>query len=336
MDELTKKCQNLQEIQRNLEESNQKLEEELACLNQENCSNDKMMHSYSSNEKKMDLFTSEVDINIIDSVDEDNDAAKKDYCSQCLKMFDLSVQYDINSLEIVLQNEILDFEAQINSQNPRKTEMFNGLFSQIKAVIEQVIKSPFEIYPYGSFASGLNMPWSDIDILLDTLCDQGSESLEHIVSAFSKSNSFPEVKFIKNTSVPVIKLTTSASYDSIKIDITLKDPRHSGLNCVALIQQYLICYPPLKPLALVLKQLMYLGKLNDPYQKGLSSYGLVLMIVAYIQWLIATDNYDQVCGNLGRILLQLLKHYGSSFDYINWKIAPCLSGEIGNPYHPVL
>jgi len=283
----------------------------------------------------MDLFNSEVDINLNDSIEDDSQISKKEYCAHCLKMFDLNVQYDMASLEKTLETEILDFEGQINGQTLRKNEVFQSLYQDLKATIQETLDTPCELYPYGSFASGLNMPWSDIDIVLDTFTEAGVESLELLEAAFAKLPIITEVKFIKNTSIPVLKLVVNAQYDNLKIDMTLQDIRHSGVSCVGLIRQFMVMYPFLKPVALVLKQLLFLGKLNDPFQKGLSSYGLVLMIVAFFQWCIVSNTYDTVCANLGRTVINLLRHYGSVFDYINWKIAPSAGGEIANPYIPV-
>lgn len=35
---------------------------------------------------------------------------------------------------------------------------------------------------------------------------------------------------------------------------------------------------------LPLKQLIYYAELNDPYQGGITSYGIILMIVAFLQF----------------------------------------------------
>jgi DNA polymerase sigma len=42
-------------------------------------------------------------------------------------------------------------------------------------------------------------------------------------------------------------------------------------------------YPTLRPLVLTLKHLLFLRGLNKPYHGGLSSYALVLMVVAFLQ-----------------------------------------------------
>lgn len=62
------------------------------------------------------------------------------------------------------------------------------------------------------------------------------------------------------------------------------DHKHNGLNCVDLVKEYLVQYEGiLRPLVYIIKHLLYMAELNDPYQGGLSSYGLILMIVALLQ-----------------------------------------------------
>lgn len=82
----------------------------------------------------------------------------------------------------------------------------------------------------------------------------------------------------------MIKIVCTEKYLNKKLDITLQDERHNGLNCVDLVKEYLAEYEGLlKPIVFVVKHLLYLAGLNDPYQGGLSSYGLILMIVALLQ-----------------------------------------------------
>lgn len=66
------------------------------------------------------------------------------------------------------------------------------------------------------------------------------------------------------------------------VDITIKENVHMGLNCVAVVANLITYYKPLKPILLVLKHILVKTELNDPYKGGLTSYGLILMIVAFI------------------------------------------------------
>jgi len=95
---------------------------------------------------------------------------------------------------------------------------------------------------------------------------------------------FEDVKFISSTAFPVIKIVCTEKYLKKKLDITLQDDRHNGIKCVELVKEYLLEYEDiLRPLIYILKHLLFHAGLNDPYQGGLSSYGLILMMVSLLQ-----------------------------------------------------
>jgi non-canonical poly(A) RNA polymerase PAPD5/7 len=106
----------------------------------------------------------------------------------------------------------------------------------------------------------------------------------------------------------VLKVRTSPAYDCKWIDLTLQDRRHLGLECVQLVKRYLDRLPLLKPLVIVLKKFIYAGGLADPYQGGLSSYSLTLMVVALL--LLANEQLT-----LGQAFLHFLRLYGIDLDY---------------------
>lgn len=62
--------------------------------------------------------------------------------------------------------------------------------------------------------------------------------------------------------------------------------------------------------------------MNDPYQGGLTSYALVLMIVAFLQMKLMNKFQIGVQSpNLGILFIQFLSWY-SNLDYINTEIRP--------------
>ena len=115
--------------------------------------------------------------------------------------------------------------------------------------------------------------------------------------------------------MPVIKITSVEKYFNRKIDITLrefKDSKHNGEACVELIKEYIKQYKAFKPLILVLKQLIYNAKLYDPYQGGISSYGLILMLITYLQYkLFYKISIEPLKPNLGILLIDFFNFYGS-------------------------
>jgi non-canonical poly(A) RNA polymerase PAPD5/7 len=133
---------------------------------------------------------------------------------------------------------------------------------------------------------------------------------------------FQDVKYIHTASIPVIKVFSTEEFGSKKIDITLQDGKHNGMKCVTLVENYLETFKHLRYLVLAFKQLIFNGQLNDPFQGGLSSYGLILMIVAYLQFKICNqDTMDLKSPNLGVVFLEILNFY-SFFENSTTEIVP--------------
>jgi len=218
----------------------------------------------------------------------------------------------------MLHEEIIAFEKAVNTFNTEKKTTFDSLLESLKsAVIEAVPGADWDIY--GSFSTGLCLPWSDIDIVIRTpQVTYGTSVLDAIESTLKKNKFGDDVRIIRNTSVPVLKITCSKSYLNKKVDISMYDPRHNGLLCVDLVKEYLALYPALRSMVLILKQFLYKLNLNDTYLGGLSSYGLILMIVYLFQTREMQRSTDPIENqNLGALLLSFLQFYGFEYDYYN-------------------
>lgn len=75
-------------------------------------------------------------------------------------------------------------------------------------------------------------------------------------------------------------------------------------------------YKELRPLAFVLKTFIYSSNLYDTYQGGLSSYGLILMIVALLQGEYEAKRADEKLM-VSELLIKFLRLFGNNFDYVN-------------------
>ena len=96
-----------------------------------------------------------------------------------------------------------------------------------------------------------------------------------------------------------------------------------GIKCCEFIKQMLIDYPLLEPLAIILKKFLAVHDLNSPFLGGLSSYGLVILIIAFFNYDFPqtySHQYSEM-PNLGRSLAHFLYYYSKCFDpalfYIN-------------------
>lgn len=130
------------------------------------------------------------------------------------------------------------------------------------------------------------------------------------------------MKYIHGATVPIVKATCTPAYGGKKLDITIQDGKHSGPKCVQLVDRYLEVYDCLRFLVLPFKQLIFNSQMNDPYQGGLTSYALVLMIVAFLQMKIMGKHPINIQSpNLGVLFVQFLSWY-SNLDYMNTEIRP--------------
>ena len=123
-----------------------------------------------------------------------------------------------------------------------------------------------QCYIYGSHATGLCLPWSDIDIVVKPNTHSSTQIVLELISQTLKKRDWADnIKVIPSATVPVIKIVCSNHYLNKRVDITIHDPGHNGLACVELVKSYMDWYPNLKPLTLVLKQFLYYLNLNDTY-----------------------------------------------------------------------
>ncbi len=193
----------------------------------------------------------------------------------------------------------------------------DSLIENIKSLIRMYFID-LEICVYGSYSTNLCLAWSDIDLVItgktgslvtDTNILRKLSGLIQM-QPWKKSN-----LLIENTNVPLLKIVASDNFLNYHIDISLQDSKHFGLKCVELVKIFLKEYEALEPLTIALKNLLKCAGLNDPYKGGLSSYGLILIIVSFFQSQqdqgkpLSKENY-----NLGRLFMEFLYHYGVIFD----------------------
>lgn len=117
---------------------------------------------------------------------------------------------------------------------------------------------------------------------------------------FLTSESFKDYKFDKND---LLKIKIDLSFVS-QID------SDSGETAVEWAKEKLKCYPEIKPLIHVLKRYLCLTKLNSCFNGGLSSFSLLLMVIAYIKYPKTNPN-----TNLGAMLNGFLEFFGKYFNF---------------------
>lgn len=213
-------------------------------------------------------------------------------------------------MQVVLHDEIVDFCEQQELEARQLRPWINQAVAKVKCAIQELWGADTtQVEGYGSFATQLHGGYSDVDLVVFGVSEEESLTCQQCVSALaahfakSQTHEFVEISAITRASVPLLKavvlvnvtedtcigsntLTMSERVLRVPFDITFDDPRgfsHNGIASAALISTLSDHFYGLRELAFVLKYFLVKRGLNDPYVGGLSSYGLLLMIIFILQ-----------------------------------------------------
>ena len=216
------------------------------------------------------LYKIEEEINVIQKNNYNNLKFYKNKFIQNLIIPDECIQKS-------LQKDILDFMNLITYKISIIKPKVNELIDLIQKSVENSIGKDFSVKLYGSHATGLCLPWSDIDVVLcrenlnnenqnDNLYSNKYVPLHDLFNYLQKNSDFKSINYIGATSVPLIKIKTKENIDIQNVDISLQDNSHYGIKCVSLVLEYKNEYEVLLPMVLALKNILKQAKLNDPYK----------------------------------------------------------------------
>ena len=231
----------------------------------------------------------------------------------------INFTYDLTYVFNCLSKDIKDYQQFVKEHIEREQSLYNRLIQNIQNSVDESIHD-YDVRLYGSHATNLCLPWSDLDVVLvprnnNNININNQILLSQLYENLKKKDWVKDSKYISGASIPIIKLICDKTFNNMPIDISIQDEKHFGLKCVELVKGFISQYESLKPLVLVLKNILKRANLNDPYKGGISSYGLILMIVTYLQTQkkIGKDisNND---NNLGRLFYDFVNHYGLKFE----------------------
>ena len=231
----------------------------------------------------------------------------------------INFTYDLTYVFNCLSKDIKDYQQFVKEHIEREQSLYNRLIQNIQNSVDESIHD-YDVRLYGSHATNLCLPWSDLDVVLvprnnNNININNQILLSQLYENLKKKDWVKDSKYISGASIPIIKLICDKSFNNMPIDISIQDERHFGLKCVELVKGFISQYECLKPLVLVLKNILKRANLNDPYKGGISSYGLILMIVTYLQTQkkIGKDISNNE-NNLGRLFYDFVNHYGLKFE----------------------
>ena len=212
---------------------------------------------------------------------------------------------------------------QLDKEIPRRSASIEHLSRLVTALWPRA-----QVKLYGSHATGLALPSSDLDIVICLPAvhknapavapgalegrNAINESSQKLLARKLKGESWivpRSIKVIERTVIPVIKVSTKDTRArTLHLDISFDGPVHHGLEAIQMVNEVIQEMPMVRPLVLVLKQLLLDRGLRTAYTGGLSSYCLFLMVARYLQ------EQPSSWGDCGSLLMGFLDFYGNSFD----------------------
>ena len=259
------------------------------------------------------------------------------YLNKKFTNFNYEKEYMLDGLSC----DLIDFEAFVKLRTEKEKDIYDTLVKNVQISVDKSIPD-YSVNLYGSHATNLCLPWSDLDVVLIkkgnheninniNLEDDNSKFLSKLYEYIRNEPWVKDCKLIGKASVPIIKLIAIEKYNNMSIDISIQDEKHFGLKCVDLVKSFLKEYQSLKPLVLAIKNILKQANLNDPYRGGISSYGLILMIVYFFQKQ-KSSGIDISPGennsNLGKLFFEFIQFYAIFFEP-NKEII-CLNNGINN------
>ena len=321
------KINNLENENNNLNEKIKNLKKEKDILNQNIL---EIKKEYSELNQKMEIMIKEkekekLNKNPLNQTLKENKTYYSQYLNKKFTSFNYKHDYIIDSLS----QDLTDFEMYVKQRIEKEKDIYDSLIKNVQISVDKSIQN-YEVNLYGSHATNLCLPWSDLDVVLikknskdnedNTTLENNDNNLVLLSQFYEYIRDEPWVKdskLISKAAVPIIKLTSIEKYNNMSIDISIQDEKHFGLKCVDLVKQFISEFKSLKPLVLAIKNILKRAKLNDPYKGGLSSYGLILMIVFFLkkQSLSGIDiSPGENNTNLGKLFYGFIQFYSFFFE----------------------
>lgn len=181
--------------------------------------------------------------------------------------------------------------------------------------IEEIVK---RIWPtanlqvFGSFATGLYLPTSDVDVvILNSGCGDVALGLKALASALSRQGLGNSFQIILKARVPIAKFREARSGYNFDVSFDVSN----GPEAASTIRALMDNFSAMRPLTLVLKLFLQQRELNEVYSGGLGSYALSVMIASFLQAHPSRFTKPGLEKNLGVLLVDFFRLYGRSLQH---------------------
>ena len=233
--------------------------------------------------------------------------------------------FDDKYIKDNLQKDILDFQLYVKANIKIKQKPINEIRSSLQEILESN-GYDYTVYVFGSFATGLCLPWIDLDLILINKNQSSKiinieDKLKEIHTLLNNSNWVNKPILVNNYRIfPYITFSTDEKHGFMKVNLTIQDKKNYGYKCAKLTLNFLHTYKNIEPLVLVLKHLFKysntifsLSSYSENPKENLNSYGIFLMVVFFIQFQIMHVNIEKINNPeyLGELFMNFLIYYNN-------------------------
>ncbi|CAD8067939.1 unnamed protein product [Paramecium sonneborni] len=246
-----------------------------------------------------------------------------------------------------LDMDMREFNDLIFQQNQEILKMRKLIYDRIQFVINQLFREfNSTVRLFGSCATGLALPESDIDIGISGFelfpTPKLNGPIQKIIDFLQKMKWVKNIRAITTSNMPLIKLQVDPTISFVdsshnivlpyidlipnnneeisphlfSVDISffqyqgVTQNQHLGQISTELTLQWLSFYGELRPIVLLFKSLLKKRGLNDQYKGGISSFCIIQMVLAFLQNCYLSNQ----ASTIGFTTYRFLKFYGIEFD----------------------
>ena len=329
--QLSDKTEQIKQIEKDIQESEKQIKELTLKLKEKDANVNYYESLEITNETKIQELTLEKNT-LLQSIQGNNNNNKSETISKKNLPFKDYIETKFHSEQIddtfiikTLTKDLTDYRQYVLNEINEKKTIIEQIYTRISHLINENLPE-FTLHIFGSYATNLSMTWSPLDLVLVPNNNNNSQInipllFQRLPELFYNQAWICKTEFIEINSTLSYSILTKRELGSMIVNISINTPQHNGIQCVELINSYIKEYTILEPIVIALKTILKNANLNDPLSGGLSSYGLILMVVSYIQSLV--DKTNEGINEeyiLGKTFYELLQHYGIIFDYNNYVI----------------
>lgn len=226
----------------------------------------------------------------------------------------------LTALSFRLHKEVVDFYDYIK---PRDFEerLRNELVQDLKQFCRKVFRDA-EVYPFGSFPSGLYLPTADMDMVFmsDAYVNGGhakynTKSFLHRFRGQLINHKLAwenEIELILHAKVPLVKFIEHKT--GLKVDVSFEN--NTGVNAIKTFKAWREQYPGMPALVTLIKHFLLMRGLNEPVNGGIGGFSVICLVVSMLQMMpeVQSGNLD-TRHHLGQLLLHFFDLYGNKFNY---------------------